>query len=86
MVEGRWDCAMSPAGRRFPLGRRGRRGHVAGKGLRFGELCRWGMGSRHHFTEGALPKLCSVEHETFEILQKTALVISLGDITYCTAV
>lgn len=40
---------------------------MAKRGLQYGDLCGIGMGIRHHFTEGPLPKLYYVEHEAFEM-------------------
>lgn len=70
----------------FLWGGRGRAGHVVGRPLQNGEFYGVGWALDIIFTEGPLPKLCSVEHETFEMLWKTTLLISVGDTTYCITV
>lgn len=41
---------------------------MSGSPLQNGELCGAGWALDLSFTEGALPKLCSVEREAFEML------------------
>lgn len=63
MVAGRQDHEMNSAWEPFPEGRKGRPGHMARKGLQPSEL--------HGGTSlcsRALAKLCSMEHEPFEML------------------